>query len=650
MELNVTSTTIRDILQKSNQQLVVPSYQRSYSWNIEQCKDLFKDINNSQNGDNAHFIGTIIRCKRNGSEYDIVDGQQRLTSISLLLAAIRDIDAELGTGINSDFPVIQSYIQPHNPSTGANFIKITHASKDQEFKSIYKLFIGTDEVSESDLKSLSQKSRAAKKVEDAFEFFKEEVRELALSGDNLVMHGENAHLNLFNPSEKALRNLLDKIIDLKVVDIELKDVPAAYRVFNALNSRGLELKQSDLIKSHILGNLPDTSSEDLNLRKWGEIIGVIEEYNNKNSNKDKNNNKDENSNEDKDKTPLMNEDDFFYHYLISRGSKISVKKETFAEYEESIESPIAAKTTLERLSKDIYLYRIIFDSSAKIPGEKRDKRDAATWDKSLVALNTFGFVQHRPLILALLRRYFDDKDSAIKTTVVNDFLKLIEKSQFVLTAINGTPGNKFTAMYNSQAREIFSLSKASGADGNQNINTVYNYLLKKYQELMESVPENVFVDKFIKKISYENHALARYVLDHYQPKTFGKPGNKLTIEHIIPKSRIKEVSKDPNISSETKDYYAKIINSPGNLILLRRIDNEDCENMSLDDKLKHYKKLDYSNDIPREIFNWKKLTEEKVMEKIEERTKAMAIEGFKTIWNIRDIQPKSEPESEPKSE
>lgn len=68
--------------------------------------------------------------------------------------------------------------------------------------------------------------------------------------------------------------------------------------------------------------------------------------------------------------------------------------------------------------------------------------------------------------------------------------------------------------------------------------------------------------------------------------------------------------------------------------------------MSLDDKLKHYKKLDYSNDIPREIFNWKKLTEEKVMEKIEERTKAMAIEGFKTIWNIRDIQPKSEPKSE----
>lgn len=640
MDVDVKSTTIGDILLKPTERLVIPSYQRSYSWDIEQCKDLFKDIKNSQDGDNAHFIGTIIRCKRNGSEYDIVDGQQRLTSISLLIAALRDIDIELETGIDSKTPVIQTYIEPLNPITGKNFFKITHASQDQEFKSIYKSFVGTDEVSESDLKSLSQKSRAAKRVEDAFEFFKKEVRELVLSDDAYpVDHSEIARHGLRNPREKALRNLFTKVLDLKVVDIELKDIPAAYRVFNALNSRGLELRQSDLIKSHILGNLPDTSSEDLNLIKWGEIIGVIEECNNKNSNNGKNSSED-------NKKPVMNEDDFFYHYLISRGSKISVKKETFAEYEESIESPIAAMTTLERLSKDIYLYRIIFDSSAKIPGEKRDKRDAATWDKSLVALNTFGFVQHRPLILALLRRYFDDKDSAIRTTVVNDFLSLIEKSQFVLTAINGTPGNKFTTMYNSQAREVFSLSRASGAEGNQNINTVYNYLLQKYQELMESVPENVFVDKFIKKINYENHALTRYVLDHYQPKTFGKPGNNITIEHIIPKSRIKEVSKDPNISSETKDYYAKIINSPGNLILLRRIDNEDCENMSLGDKLEHYKKLDYANDIPREIFNWSKsklkLTEEKVMEKIEERTKAMAIEGFRTIWNIRDIQPKSE--------
>lgn len=646
MDLNVTSTTIGDILQKSNQQLVVPSYQRSYSWKEEQCKDLFKDINNSQSGDNAHFIGTIIRCKRNGFEYDIVDGQQRLTSISLLLAAIRDIDAELGTGINSEFPIIQSYIQPHNPSTGANFIKITHASKDQEFKSMYKLFIGTDDVSESEVRGLSQKSRAAKKVEDAFEFFKEEVRELALSDDACpVDHSEIARHGLRNPREKALRNLLDKIIDLKVVDIELKEVPAAYRVFNALNSRGLELKQSDLIKSHILGNLPSTSSEDLNLRKWGEIIGVIEEYNNKNSNKDKNSNEDED--EDEDKMPSMNEDDFFYHYLISRGNKISAKKGTFAEYEKSIESSIAAKETLERLSKDIYLYRIAFDSGEKIPGERHDKRDAATWDKSLVALNIFDFAQHRPLILAILRRYFDNSDKAIGTTIVNELLSLIEKSQFVLTAINGTPGNKFTRMYNSQARKVFSLSRTSGAEGNQNINTVYNHLLKEYQELMESIPENVFVDKFIKKMNYEKyHALTRYVLDHYQSKTFGKPGNKLTIEHIIPKSRIKEVSKDSNVSSETKDYYARIINSPGNLILLRRIDNEDCENMSLGDKLEHYEKLDYANDIPREIFNWKNLTEEKVMEKIEERTRAMAIEGFKTIWNIRDIQPKSEPESE----
>lgn len=635
MHVQIASTTISKILLEPTEQFVVPSYQRSYSWNKEQCKDLFKDIKNSQGGDNPHFIGTIIYCKRNTSEYDIVDGQQRLTSISLLLAALRDIDIELETGIDSKSPVIQKYIEPHNPNTGQNFFKITHASEDQEFTSIYRLLVGTDNISESDLKSFSEKSRAAKRVKDAFEFFKDEVREFALSSDTQVAHEEITHHDPSNPREKALRNLLDKILKLKVVSIELQDIPAAYRVFNSLNSRGLELKQSDLIKSHILGNLPD-SNEDVNLKKWGEIIGVIEEHNNKNSNKTKN------SNEDEEKMPSMNEDDFFYHYLISRGSNISAKNKTFAEYEKGIDSSIAAEETLELLLKDIYLYRITFDSDEKVPGEKRDKRDAATWDKSLVYLNIFKLIQHRPLILAILRRYFDNQDKAIRTTVVNDFLSLIEKSHFVLTAINGTPGNKFTTMYNSQARKVFSLSKASGAEGNQNINTVYNHLLQKYQELMESVPENVFVDNFIKNINYKNHALARYVIDHYQSKTFGKPGNNLTIEHIIPQSRIKEISKDSNIPSEIKDYYAKIINSPGNLILLRRIDNGDCEDMLLDDKLKFYKDLEYENDIPQEIFTWSGLPEKEVMKKIEERTKAMAVEGFKTIWNIRDIQPKSE--------
>ena len=75
---------------------------------------------------------------------------------------------------------------------------------------------------------------------------------------------------------------------------------------------------------------------------------------------------------------------------------------------------------------------------------------------------------------------------------------------------------------------------------------------------------------------------------------------------------------------------------------MRREDNENCENMSLKDKLEFYKTLDYANDIPQEIFAWSGLAEDKVLKKIEERTEEMAKHGFNTIWNIRNIQPKPE--------
>ena len=436
-----------------------------------------------------------------------------------------------------------------------------------------------------------------------------------------------------SPREIQRTILWDKIIKLKFVDINMENILEAYKVFNILNSRGMKLKQSELIKSYLLGHLHHEKGVDIHRENWEKINDAIAENN-------------------KDNATKILEDNFFYHYLVSTGNAPKSKKYTFAEYERMVKTSDDARKILGKLKDEIELYRVIFDPDHKVPGETHYKRDHATWNESLKALNKFELSQPHPLILAILRRYFDDNDRAVGTTAVNRIFTLMENSHFMLTAIHGESGNKFTNTYNTQAKKVFNLSRESGkSEGNKKIDEVYDELKKKYSVLMKNLTQEIFVNEFIDKMDYSKEpGKMKYFLQKYQPETLGKSGDKLTVEHIIAQEKIDKIAEIlcENLSGEDKakerERVRKTVHSPGNLIILRYKDNHGVETEDINKKIEFYGTLSYASTLPAEISEFKDLSLEgadkiiinKIFQKINERSKKMAETAYAEIFSIED--------------
>lgn len=615
MDISANGNTIGKFLSNAGEELFIPRYQRPYSWNKENLKELISDIENSKGESDGHFIGAIIRCeKHNESKWDIIDGQQRLTSISILLAALRDVYVETISRESNLKNSIQRYLTP-NDYMGEKYYKISQETGDECFMDNYRLIVEDKESSEREA-GFKKNTEAGRKVIESYNFFKDEIRKIVSEEIPAEkMKDYETDFSSDNPQEIKIRLLLKKILQVKFVDINMKNIVEAYKVFNTLNSRGMDLKQSDLIKSHILGHLHHKDGVDLNRKKWEDFVKSITENNSKEG------------------SIKISEDDFFYHYLVSRGNAPKAKKGTFAEYEQMVKTPEDADKLLTRLAYEINLYRVIFDPEYKIPGESQRKRNHATWEESLKALNIFGLSQPHPLILAILRRYFDDSDKAVGTTVINDIFSLMEDSHFVLTVIHGEPGNKFTNTYNSMAKEVFNLSKASGKSvGNNKITDIQERLKKKYQGLMKNITKEVFVNEFVDKMDYgKYYPEVRYFLEKYQSETLRKPGNILTAEHIIPRSSVGKIA-GPKATVEEKEQIRKIIDSPGNLILLRNKDNERIGTKDINEKIAFFRTLDYANTLPEEIFEMENMSIEnadektlkKILRHVEDRNKRMA--------------------------
>lgn len=82
-----------DLLGTEDTQFVIPVYQRVYSWGLQQCKGLWQDINRSSRTGNAHFIGTVLYApdrfaKTAQHQLDVIDGQQRMTTLTIVIAAL----------------------------------------------------------------------------------------------------------------------------------------------------------------------------------------------------------------------------------------------------------------------------------------------------------------------------------------------------------------------------------------------------------------------------------------------------------------------------------------------------------------------------------------------------------------------------------
>ena len=240
--MKASETKVEDFLASNKTQFLIPVYQRNYEWNATQCNQLLDDILEVGSDENlsAHFIGSIVYVHDDVytsskiKELNIIDGQQRLTTLTLIYLAIFDLaiamkDEELKSEINETYLINKfasenEKIKLRTTDNNLNALKfLLRADKNEEYKEFSKII-------------------------DNFNFFRKRIH-----SDNL----------------KFIRDGLSKLMFVEVSLDREKDDPQ--RIFESLNSTGLELTQADLIRNYILMGLNHEDQKNIYQNYW-EII------------------------------------------------------------------------------------------------------------------------------------------------------------------------------------------------------------------------------------------------------------------------------------------------------------------------------------------------------------------------------------------
>jgi uncharacterized protein with ParB-like and HNH nuclease domain len=231
--MKATEAKLLDFLKKSPQ-FVIPIYQRTYSWTERECKQLWSDIVRTGADDKltAHFVGSIVYIEKGLSNLTsqepmlVIDGQQRLTTLTILLAALAQALEKLDEGKREP-------VDGFSPRKLRNYYLV---NPEEEGERHYKLLLSqTDKASLIALVGNGvQPSVPSVRVTDNFALFE----------------------SLIASCKGELEALCRGLAKLVVVDIALnRDQDNPQLIFESMNSTGRELSQADLIRNFILMGL-----------------------------------------------------------------------------------------------------------------------------------------------------------------------------------------------------------------------------------------------------------------------------------------------------------------------------------------------------------------------------------------------------------
>jgi len=243
----------------------IPNFQRAFAWEKENFELLFSDIKdalqlNQENGKKfddyePYFLGSIIlwikRLKDDGSgEYAIIDGQQRLVSLAILMAVMRDLTNDSDYRMDLQTSIYQKASKAKGTSEK---VRIKVREKEEDFFKKHILKEDGTNLKGIDKSSLSEPKQH---MVEAIDIFKNGFRNEKETVDHTLL-------------ENYIKYLLQKVV---LVVIKTSNLASAFRLFNIINARGMPLTNADLLKSESLSVLPKEEE-----RKYTKIWEDIEE-------------------------------------------------------------------------------------------------------------------------------------------------------------------------------------------------------------------------------------------------------------------------------------------------------------------------------------------------------------------------------------
>jgi hypothetical protein len=524
MELHADKVNLATLLAVNEQQFIVPPYQRPYAWGADEIDDLWDDI--QQTLGSGHFMGSLVLNAEDEQRQQIIDGQQRLTTSCLILAAVRDEYARLGSQLVS---------RPQDLLTADPF-----ASGDARFKlrvgdgnwQVFRDFVLRDPSDEErkqwpEIQSLSPEVQA---------------RNRALS-DNARRISE--HLGSYlNDAEGSMRldklELLERTVakQLTFVAVRVGTVADAFLLFETLNDRGLQLSAADLLKSHLLGKIAaqgdDQAVEEASDR-WDDLINDL--------------------GGDVDVTR------FLRHFLLIRQSTIR-KDQVFDAFKSEV-ARVGPSAVLQSL-QDV----AVFYGDFEHPGRVQDPDVAAV----LADLKTLRAVACYPALMPA-RRW-------LSTTDFVSFARLVEVLTYRYSSVVGLGTNDLERQHYHKAAKLLEDSKGIGLEDARQALIAAMPSSELFQQSFRGLTMGVHY-----LVKYTMRRIEAHLSKSLEKEV--KQDAQVHIEHIMPQTLSTEWRQA--LGERAADYQA-YVNRWGNLTLLYYALNIVASNDAFRVKKREYKK------------------------------------------------------------
>jgi hypothetical protein len=537
----------------------IPKFQRDYSWEAEQWDDLWQDIQALyKDEENEHYMGYLVLQTHNNKEFQIIDGQQRLTTMSLFILAIlkalnglikADIDPENNQKRKEN--LLNTYIGYIDPVTliSRNKLKLNRNSDDY-----YRQYL----VLLKDL-PLRNTNSSEKQMRECFLWFYDRIEKAYTTGEQLA-------------------GFIDYIVDkLFFTVIEVTDQLNAFKVFETLNARGMQLSSADLLKNFLFSVIDETKPHIGEIEEteniWSKIIGKLGE---------------------------QKFEDYLRYYWNSIYRPVS-KKNLFKTIKGVVQSKSEVFELIRNLNDTADIYLAIQNP------EDAYWRDKPETQKALRALKLFQIRQTNSLFL-----------SGIKNLPQNQFEKLVKICvviSFRYNIIGGLNPNAQEEVYNAVALKIQAAKSFSPMDFQSIYVPDFNF-------------ENDFSTKEFKNSS-RNHKIVKYILSNFETylhrNAIDIESDLFTVEHILPENA------DESWGEFSSEEIKRAVYRLGNLTLLEKKLNREAAQMPFSDKTNLFlqSNSELTKSIPEKFTSWN-------LDKLAARQRDLA-KHAKAIWKIQEL-------------
>ena len=531
INFNTSNTTFRQLL-GNGLTYRVPRFQRDYSWDSDEWDDLWQDIVSlfDEDSEPAHYLGYLVLQSSGNNQFDIIDGQQRITTLSvMILAGLSHLQDLVELGIDADNnqrrkeELHRSYIGFVDPATLVPQSKLELNRHNNFF---YQSYLVT--LTPIPLRGLNT---SEDRLRETFSWFKDRIRDR--------FGREFSSGKDFGEFVGALADKL--FFTVITVTNELN----AFKVFETLNARGVRLSSTDLLKNYLFsifgtGTVHETKIQALEDR-WERIVGVL----------------------GRESFPEFLRCYWNSRYLLVR------KTDLF----KAVRRDVNTRQQAFSLVRDFDIYADVYTAI-------RDPQDSR-WEpkerEALKQLKMFGVRQPASMLLAAYQAFFDKSRSSFTRILLS--VLVVSFRYNVICSLLTSDQEK---IYNDIARNISNGSYTTHSQVEEALRRIYPD---------DAQFKGAFAEKELKTTASRNKKVVRYLLFEIEKQRSGRrfDAERATynLEHILPE----HPSEAWDYIDEAKQN--RLIYRLGNMTPLETKLNRDIGNDSYSDKKVAFEKSDF---------------------------------------------------------